>query len=143
MRLKSKVFDFETEDYEKLSSSQLKRQADYWLRKYLLKNTDSNGNRYFCPLKERWFSAEQMHVAHFIDRSSICTRYDLDNCHLISSNSNTFDAQVQVEGFKSLHHKEYSDWLGEEKVKQLIEKSKQICLYYPSDYIEIIKKFRE
>jgi len=142
MKLKSKSFDFNTEDYSKLSTSQLKRQADYWLRQYLLNNTENKNGKYLCPLTNKWYSEDYIHVAHFIDRNYYPLRWDLRNCHLVSAQSNTFDAQVQVEGYKSLHHKDYEEYLGEDLVKQLKEESKIQRLLYPNDYIEIIKKLR-
>jgi len=136
------MFDFQTEDYDSLDNSQLKKLADYWMRQYLLSKTDSRTGMYKCPIKNKWYSAGYMEVAHYIDRANPCTRYDLDNCHLISRDSNSFDAQVQVEGHKSKHHKEYEEFLGKEKVEELKEKSKQFCLHYAGDYINIIKNFR-
>lgn len=75
------------------------------------------------------------------------TRYDLDNCHLISSQSNTWDAQVPKEGYKSLHHYEYEIWLrqkiGEKKFEELLCKSKKLVIFTKKDYIKVIKKFRD
>jgi hypothetical protein len=143
--MKYKKLDYNTEDLENLSNSDLKKVADYWLRQYLLSQVISID--FFCPIKKRWFPSEKlMHVAHFYDRGIMSTRYDLVNCHLISSVSNTFDAQVQVEGYKSKHHKEYEFYLiekyGQEEFDKLTERSKEMKIFYKEDYIEIIKKFR-
>ena len=138
---KKKLYiDFNTEDLEKLSLSDLKRTADYWLRQYLLRD---KGVFIKCPIKNRDFYHTNMHVAHFINRDVLNTRYDLDNCHLISEQSNVWDAQIPKEGYKSLHHYDYEMWLGEEKVKILLEKSKIIRKFVKEDYIEIINKFRD
>ena len=132
--------DFNTDNLEKLSLSNLKRIADYWLRQYLLAN---HKYTYFtCPLKNKKYPLEKMQVAHFIDRNCMNTRYDLDNCHLISEQSNVWDAQIPKEGYKSLHHYDYEMWLGEEKVKNLFEKSKIVRKFAKEDYIEIINKFK-
>lgn len=141
---KNKTFDFNTEDYNKLSISQLKRQADYWLRHYLLSNHEST--YYFCPIKGKSYPADSMHCCHFIDRSVMGLRYDLKNVHLISAVSNTYEAQIQVEGYKSKHHKEYEEWLTEEYgvdvVEDLRERSKIMRIFKREDYIKVIEKFR-
>lgn len=133
------MIDFNTEDFSKLSISELKRVADYWLRQYLIKDC---GKYVFCPLKKRNFSINEMEVAHFIDRAKMSTRYDLDNCNLVSKQSNTWDAQIPKEGFKSLHHYDYEQFLGEKKVKELKEKSQQLILLQKQDYINIINNFK-
>ena len=139
--LKNKKVDFNTEDYEKLSISELKRMADYWLRQYLL---NREGNNYYihCPLKNKSYPASYMEASHYIDRGIMNTRYDLTNVHLISKQSNSFDAQVQVEGYKSLHHKDFEDYLGSHIVEDLRERSKIIKVFQREDYIEVIEKFR-
>jgi len=142
--LKTKRLDFNTDDYDKLSISELKRTADYWLRQYLLSQQEST--YYFCPIKNRSYSADNMHCCHFIDRGIMSLRYDLRNVHLISAISNTYDAQVQVEGFKSKHHKEYEEFLIEEYgfdvLDYLRERSKIIKVFQREDYIEVIEKFK-
>lgn len=142
MKYKYKKLDYNTEDLESLSNSELKKLADYWLRQYLLKNATGFGERIWCPIKKQSYHKDKIQVAHFIDRACMNTRYDLDNCHLISEQSNSWDCQVKKEGYKSLHHYEYEMWLGEEKVKNLIEKSKIIRRFSKNDYIEIINNFK-
>jgi hypothetical protein len=145
LKYKNKKLDYNTKDLESLSNSELKKVADYWLRQYLL-SIHKNGIYYFCPLKNKNYGLSNMHVANYYDRGIMSTRYDLINCHLISANSNTFDAQVQVEGYKSKHHKEYQEWLiseyGQEEFDKLTERSKELKIFYKQDYIEIINKFR-
>ena len=138
---KYKKLDYNTEDLEVLSNSELKKVADYSLRQYLLRREGSN-NYIHCPLKNKFYPIEVMEVAHFIDRGIMNTRYDLCNCHLISKASNSFDAQVQKEGYKSLHHYDYEQYLGEQIVKDLRERSKELKIFYKEDYIEVINKFR-
>ena len=138
---KYKKLDFNTQDLESLSNSDLKKVADYWLRQYLLRR-EGNLKYLHCPLKNKSYPIENMQVAHFIDRACMNTRYDLDNCHLVSEQSNVWDAQIPKEGYKSLHHYEYEMWLGEEKVKILLEKSKIIRKFAKEDYIEIINSFK-
>ena len=139
----SKKIDFNTEDLESLSNSDLKRIADYWMRKYLLKKAERNNrNQIFCPLKKRWYNEDKTHVAHYIDRNKNCTKYKLDNVCLISLDSNVFDARVMVDGYKSLHHKDYGEYLGEEKCKELFELSENLCIFTQQDYIDIIKSFK-
>ena len=74
------------------------------------------------------------------------TRYDLTNCHLVSKQSNEWDAQVPKEGYKSLHHYDYEQFLieeyGYEVLDFLREKSKEVKIFYKEDYIEVINKFR-
>lgn len=141
---KYKKLDYNEEDLESLSNSDLKKLSDYWLRNWLLSKQDST--YYFCPLKKKSYSADNMHVAHFIDRGIINTRFCLINCHLVSAVSNTYDAQIQVEGYKSLHHRDYELYLieeyGEEAVVDLKRRGKELKMFTQKDYIEIIKKFR-
>lgn len=141
---KCKKLDYNEEDLESLSNSDLKKLSDYWLRNWLLSKQDST--YYFCPLKKKSYSADNMHVAHFIDRGIINTRFCLINCHLVSAVSNTYDAQIQVEGYKSLHHRDYELYLieeyGEEAVEDLKRRGKELKMFTQKDYIEIIKKFR-
>ena len=142
IRKYSKKLDYQTEDLESLTISDLKKLADYWLRQYLLENTENKNGYYLCPLTNKRLPENKLHVSHYIDRNCYTLRWDLRNCHLISSNSNTFDAQVQIEGYKSLHHKMYEEFIGEDLVKQLTQESKEQKLLYQSDYIEIIKRLR-
>ena len=137
-----KKLDFNTKDLESLSNSDLKKIADYELRNFLLK-----GETYiWCPIKKRTYHKDQVHCCHFYDRGIMSLRYDLKNVHLISAVSNTFDAQVQVEGYKSKHHIEYEEFLvneyGSNVLDYLAEKSKELKIFYKEDYIEIINKFR-
>ena len=141
---KYKKLDFNTEDLESLSNSDLKKVADYELRQFLLRKA---GNNYiFCPIKKKNFPQENMHCCHYYDRGIMSLRYDLKNVHLISAVSNTFDAQVQVEGYKSKHHYEYELYLrsiyGDEVMKYLLDKSKEVVIFYKTDYIKIINEFR-
>ena len=139
-----KKLDFNTEDLENLSNSDLKKVADYELRQYLLRN--HTHQYYTCPLKNKKYPVDQMHACHYIDRQCMALRYNLRNVHLISAISNTFDAQVQVDGYKSKHHKEYEEFLveeyGSEVLDFLSEKSKEVKIFYKEDYIEVINKFR-
>ena len=141
---KYKKLDFNTQDLESLSNSDLKKIADYELRQYLLRN--HSHQYYTCPLKNKKYPVDQMHACHYIDRQCMALRYNLRNVHLISAVSNTFDAQVQVDGYKSKDHKEYEEFLSEEYGSDVLdflrEKSKEIKIFYKEDYIEVINKFR-
>ena len=143
---KYKKLDYNTEDLESLSSSELQKIADHSLRQYLLRNSENVGDYYWCPIKNRSFPYNKMHVAHFHDRNRLNTRYSLDNCFLISEQSNMWDAQVPYEGYKSKHHYEYEIWLreklGEKKFEELLQESKKLVIFTKSDYIELINKFR-
>lgn len=141
MKTKYKKLDYNTEDLESLSNSDLKKLGDYWLRQYLLKR-EGNHNYIFCPLKSKNYPIENMQVSHFIDRNIMHTRYDLCNCHLISDKSNMWDSKVPKEGYKSLHHYDYEQYLGKQITEDLKERAKNIELFSKEDYIEIINKFR-
>ena len=140
-----KKLDFNTKDLESLSNSDLKKIADYELRQYLLRR-EGDVNYISCPLKNKNYPKENMQVAHYIDRGIMNTRYDLTNCHLVSKQSNEWDAQVPKEGYKSLHHFDYEVFLknryGENIIDILKSKSKEIKIFYKEDYIKIINKFR-
>ena len=137
-----KKLDFNTKDLESLSNSDLKKIADYELRNFLLKRETF----IWCPIKKKTYHKNEVHCCHYYDRGIMSLRYDLKNVHLISAVSNTFDAQVQVEGYKSKHHKEYEEFLvneyGSDVLDYLAEKSKELKIFYKEDYIEIINKFR-
>lgn len=142
----NRYFDFRTEDYDSLTVSQLKQQADYFLRQYLLSSTENQNGWYTCPLTNKSLRENDLHVCHFIDRSHNCTRYDLRNCHLASAYSNTFESQIKEEGYKSLHHKKYKEFLilkyGKNIIEELLTLKNNFCIFAREDYISIIKKFR-
>jgi len=146
IKKKYKKLDYDTEDLESLSNSELKKIADYELRNYLLRTTARMGDRYWCPIKKKSYHKVDMHCCHYVDRGVMNLRYDLKNVHLISAVSNTYDAQVQVEGYKSKHHKEYEEFLiveyGSDVLSFLAEKSKELKVFYKEDYIKVINKFR-
>lgn len=139
---KYKKLDFNTKDLESLSNSDLKKIADYELRNFLLKRETF----IWCPIKKKTYHKNEVHCCHYYDRGIMSLRYDLKNVHLISAVSNTFDAQVQVEGYKSKHHYEYELYLrsiyGDEVMKYLLDKSKEVVIFYKTDYIKIINEFR-
>ena len=143
---KYKKIDFNIEDLQSLSNSDLKKVADYWLRQYLLRNRQKQNGSYLCPLKKRWYTSDKIQVAHYIDRSIIGLRYNLINCHLISKQSNEWDSKVPKEGYKSLHHYDYEIYIrstyGDNVLEDLLEKSKEVKVFYKEDYIEIINNFR-
>ena len=145
MKSKKKL-DYKTENLNTLSGGDLRKIADHELRQYLLRTTENNNGNYYCPLKKRTYPASKMHVSHFYDRHKINTRYSLDNCFLISEQSNMWESQIPYEGYKSKHHYEYEMWLyeeiGEEKFEKLLHDSKKLCIFTKSDYIELINKFR-
>ena len=146
-RLKTKKLDYTTENLEFLSNGDLKKLGDYWMRRYLLNHAEKRNGKIFCPLKKQWYIEDKIHVAHFIDRACMQTRYDLNNCHLTSLQSNTWDAQIPKEGYKSLHHYEYEIWIrnkiGEKEFEELLHKSKELRIFTKEDYIQVINKFRD
>jgi hypothetical protein len=141
---KYKKLDYNTEDLESLSNSDLKKLADYWLRQYLLKSTERNPQ--YCPIKKKHFNISEMQACHYEDRANLWTRYSLLNVHLLSAQSNMWDSQIMVEGYKSKHHKEYGEWLveeyGVEILNTLRKQAKRMDTFRKEDYIEVINKFR-
>lgn len=146
IRKKYKKLDYNTKDLESLSSSDLKKIADYSLRQYLLRIHMRDDGMYRCPLKKQWYQKNKIHVAHYHDRNRLNTRFNLNNCHLISEQSNMWESQEPKEGYKSKHHYEYEMWLrdkiGEEKFEELLQESKKLVIFAKEDYIKIINKFR-
>ena len=141
---KYKKLDYNAENLESFSNSDLKKLADYWLRQYLLEN---HPYQYFtCPIKNKKYPIDQMQVAHFFDRHILSLRWDLFNCHLISKESNEYDSKIMVEGYKSKHHKEYEEFLIEKYGSDIIEAlESKIDISRPftkQDYIETIENFR-
>lgn len=141
-----KNLDFNTENLEDLSPSSLKRVSDYWLRQYLLKKVSVHNGKIKCPIKNKFYTLDKMQVSHFIDRANMITRYDLDNCHLISVDSNCFEAQIIDSDFKSKHHKDYENFLlreiGENRLNILKSKKDSLEIFTKDDYIEKINFFR-
>ncbi len=146
IRKKYKKLDYNTDDLKSLNTSDLRKIADYALRQYLLRINGRDDGLYRCPLKKQWYQSNKIHVAHFHDRNRLNTRYNLDNCHLISEQSNMWEAQELKEGYKSKHHYDYEIWLreklGEEKFEELLQESKKLVIFAKEDYIELINKFR-
>ena len=147
IRNKYKKLDYNTEDLERLSNSDLKKVADHELRLYLLRQNERDFDGMIkCPLRSQWYQKDRIQVAHFFDRHILQLRYNLFNCHLISKDSNEYDSKIMVEGYKSKHHKEYEQWLkeeyGEEIIKSLESKIDISKSFTKKDYIETIKNFR-
>ena len=144
--MKYKKLDYNTKDLKTLKISELKRIADYWFRQYLLSKATKKGSQIYCPIKQRFYTQDKIHVAHYYDRNIMCLRYSEDNCHLVSSQSNMWDAQIPDENFKSKHHKDYHNYLLKEKSQSFLDdlkgKSNNICIFGFRDYIELIEKFR-
>lgn len=143
---KYKKLNWDEDDLESLPNGDLKKLGDYWMRVYVLENAEKRNGKYYCPLKEQWYAEDRMHLCHYIDRGIIKHRFDLDNVHLISSVSNTFEAQIPAVGFKSKHHKEYEEYLilkiGEKKFNNLLGSKNNLTIFTQADYIRVIKQFR-
>jgi len=143
---KGQIFDFNAPISELggYTLSKLKKVCDYWFRKYMLSVVKGRrGNFIFCPLTEKYYHLEDIHVCHYIDRACLGLRYSEENCILCSKNSNTFEAQVQVDGFKSLHHKKFAEFLGAEKVESLNKLSQTVVSFTKDDYLCLINKFKD
>lgn len=133
---------------EKLSGNELKKLADKEFRKYLLSKAERNGRGYiYCPLKKKWYPENKIQVAHFKDRHHLEERYDEDNCHLISEQSNMWDSKIPYEGYKSLHHYEYEMYLrkkiGDKKVDKLLDNTFNLSIFGKDKYISIIESLRQ
>ncbi len=136
--------NFKNPNLNKLSTNQLKQVADYWQRQFLLNEaTRDDFNRIKCPITNKYYSADKLHVCHIVDRAKMNTRYDQDNVFLGSSYSNTFEAQEMIDGYTSLHHKRIEDHFGKDYVNKLYDKAEEIKLMDREDYIDIIKKYKD
>lgn len=144
----TKPLDYNTTDCKTLKISELKRMADYWFRYYLLSKVSRNGKGgIWCPIKEKHYPEDKMHVAHFRDRHHIESRYDEDNCHLISEESNLWDSKIPYGNYKSLHHYEYEVYLrkkiGHKKVEKLLHSTHNLSIFGRQYYIDVINEFRK
>ncbi len=142
---KGQILDFTAtkEVLETYTISQLRKVCDYWFRRYLIKVGGFEGKDFIlCPLTGGRTKMENIHVCHYIDRARMILRYSEDNCVLCSAYTNTFEAHVKEEGFKSLHHKKFEDFLGAEKIEKLNNLSQEVVVYSKDDYINMINKFR-
>jgi hypothetical protein len=125
-----------------LSNSDIKKVLDYLFREKLLQmsSDDFSGGKFHCPLTNKWWRLNKAQVCHYIDRAHLGLRWDFDNCLICSEQSNCWDAQVAVEGFRSLHHQKFEEVLGEELVNDLLNRSKTLDITFRNDYIELIKE---
>lgn len=131
-------------DLSKLKISELKSLADYWQRQYLLRNATRDGfNRVHCPITDKWYKEDKIHVCHIMDRGHINTRYNPLNTFLGSAYSNTFEAQVSAEGFKSLHHKKIKESFDTSHIDYLISEAAVIGPKEKDFYIDLINFYRE
>lgn len=139
--------DFNTKDYKNLKISELKRIAEYWFRQHLLSTVERDYlNRIKCPLKNKWYKEDKIQVAHFKDRNHLDTAFDLDNCHLVSEQSNMWDSKIPKEGYKSLHHYEYEMYLktilSEKKMSKLLDSNRNLTIFARDVYIKAINEHR-
>lgn len=139
----AKKIDFNTEDYIALSISELKRITDYWFRQYLLRIHSDKDGKVLCPIKKQKYTKDKINLSHYIDRNVMGLRYSIENCHLLSEQSNMWDSKIPKEGYKSKHHYDFEMYLGEDLVNKLKEKAKEIVILNRQDYINLIKKFKD
>ena len=142
---KGRILDFNAtvDILEGYSISELKRVCDFWFRKYLIVYLGNRGKSFIlCPLSNRKVKMQDVQVCHFIDRAKMILRYSEDNCILCSEYSNVYEARIKEEGYKSLHHKKFEEYIGAEKTKKLNNLSQQIVIYTKQDYINMIQKFK-
>ena len=103
-------------------------KADALFRKYLLAKAERKDNLIYCPLINKWIDESSIQVCHFIPREIIQLRYNEDNCILCSEYSNIYENSIQLDG-ETLHIKKFREYLGEDKVKELLEIKKNNKLY--------------
>lgn len=116
--------NFEDKCLNKYGGNQLRKIADYRVRKYLL----SRSSRCFLTGKD--YHPSELHVSHYIDRNRVCHRWDLNNVHLINKWSNLFDAKVfnkALYGRLSKHHFEYRNKLIETYGIQIVVELEHPC----------------
>lgn len=143
---KRQILDFNADVsvLEGYSLSELRKVCDYWFRRYLI-FCSGVGEKGFilCPLTNIKVRVEDAHVCHFVDRARMSLRYSEDNCVLCSKYSNTIESRISEEGYKSLHHKKFEDFLGAKKIEELKILSQQVVIYTKEDYLCMINKFRQ
>lgn len=120
------------------------------IREYFLLVSERRDGKYFCPLRKRVYPSSRMHVAHYIDKNRYATRYEVDNLLLVSEDSNVWDAQDKTPGHKSVHHKDYYNFIGAIKAHDLEVRAKEDIIMSSrviDDYIEfynnLIKEYGE
>ena len=105
--------------------SSIYTKADNLFRKYLLKKSVRNElNQIFCPLTNKWWDEDLIHVCHYVPRNIIHLRYDEVNCILCSSYSNIIENNIQLED-QTLHIKKFGEFLGTENIKYLEKEKKE------------------
>lgn len=121
----------------------LKRELNTQIRAYFLSHAVKNEDGlYYCPLKRKFFQEQDMQVAHFIDRNKSATVYYKDNLLLCSKQSNVWDAKVPIEGYKSKHHKDYEEYIGQCKADYLRKLSENRVSYNRQDLTDLIKMYK-
>jgi len=135
---KGLILDFTREDYDSMKLPTLVKFADYYFRRYLLGKTPRNTDlKIYCPLTEKWWNEDKIHVCHLSPRQYLVTRWSEDNCILCAESSNVWEDKI-MEGSETLHIKKLRGVLGRD-----IDKEKSL-LTPPDkkDIISLIKKFR-
>lgn len=145
LRKKKTSIDFEDNDLSGYSSNQLKKIADYTLRKHLLSKWDGR-----CFISRKRLKTKNAEVAHYIPRQYIKYRYSFVNCHLTSKYSNSYENSIynkEIYGKLSKHEWEYRKRLvsvyGEEVVKEMENTCRKAVVYNKDYYKEIIQNLRD
>jgi len=119
------------------SLSRLKHDLDAVISKYVrLKYADKNGNVkcYTCPKIVHW---KQAHCGHWISRSYLATRFDLDNLRPQEVGCNIFGGGKPLDFEENLIAE-----IGKEKVEALKKKRHTITKLTPADYEEQISYYK-
>lgn len=136
---KSLILDFTRTDYGSMKLSTLVKFADYYFRHYLLGKAPRNTRQQiYCPLTEKWWDEDKIHVCHLSPRQYLSTRWNENNCILCAQDSNIWEDKILVGGGETLHVKKLKQILGD------IEKENTSSLTPPSkeDIILLIEKFK-
>lgn len=132
----------ETQDLSlvsKLKISELKKLLDFLYRKKLLLRMESRGGKFLCPLTNKYYPISKAQVCHFIDRANLNLRWDDDNCVMCSEKSNYWDSQKHSYTSRSIHHEDFEIYLGNEKVKDLLNRSLERKSFTRYDYISVLE----
>lgn len=136
---KSIVVDFTREDFDSMKLSTLVKFADYFFRRFLLGKAPRNTRQQiYCPLTEKWWDEDKIHVCHLSPRQYLFTRWSEDNCILCAESSNVWEDKILEGNGETLHVKKLKEILG------VVDKVNTSSLGPPDkqDIINLIKKFK-
>lgn len=121
------------------SLSTLIKRADHVFSSYIRRRDANKQNPFYlncftCGKPER---IEFAHCMHFIDRDQMAVRYDEMNAHGGCENCNCFDPSHKIK-----YHDAMVTKYGEEKLDELIDRSRSLAKLMRHELVELIEHYK-